>query len=254
MKLLFSLLLVASPFFVFSQTEQKVPLQGAEAVHFYADMSGLFITAANTDEISIRHVVLVNGKDRPDLKKLEIIRDGDQLKILERKPNHDVLEKEVGKNNLNVSHSRDAASSNGRWGKTKVVSYIEVTVPSRMKVTAESLYGGIEASEMVNMPMVKSKYGSIEVVFAANARINGLDYESEYQSVDVTVPATTKANLHLRTSFGSMYTDFDFPIRANMGKSQDHGVKSQPLDGSMNGGGEDITLRAKYQNIYLRTR
>lgn len=255
MKFLLSLLLAASSLCAFSQNaEQKIPLQGATAVHCYADMSGLYITTANTDVISVRHVLQVNGKDRPDLRDLEIIREGDQLKILERKPNHDLLEKEVGRHSLQVSHRRDPADTYGDWKGTRVVSYLEVTVPRKMKVTAESLYGGIEANEMMNMPMVKSKYGEIQVVFASEATVSGLDYESEYQSVDVTLPAATRADLHLRTSFGSMYTDFDFPVKANWNSSQDHGVETRPLDGTLNGGGKDITLRAKYQNIYLRKR
>ncbi len=254
MKFLLSLLLVASPFIAFSQVaEQKISLQGANALHVYADMSGLFITTANTDVVSVRHVLLVEGEDRPELKELEIIRDGDQLKILERNPTRDILEKEFGKRGLSVMHNQRNEPP-GDYRGTQIVAYLEITVPLGMKVTAESLYGGIEAREMMDMPMAKSKYGTIEVVFAANARVSGLDYESEYQAVDVTIPASTKADLQLRTSFGSMYTDFDFPVKANMKDSRDHGVKSQPLDGSLNGGGAPITLRAKYQNIYLRKR
>ncbi|MEM9928379.1 MAG: hypothetical protein AAF840_01045 [Bacteroidota bacterium] len=251
MKFYLSLLLAASPLLIFCQSEQKIPLQGATAVHFYAEVSGLYITTASTDEISVRHIVQVNGEDRPDLQELDIVRDGNELKILERKPNIKVFKEALGDDNLNITHKRDKLGD-GSWGRCSVVSYLEITVPKKMKVTAETLYGGIEAMAMENMPRAKSTYGTIEVVFSPTATVNGLDFESTYQSVDVTLPAATKADLQLRTSYGSMYTDFEFPMKANMNDSHSHEGRGQPLNGVMNGGGKAITLSATYKNIYLR--
>ena len=125
-----------------------------------------------------------------------------------------------------------------------------------MKITGESLYGGIEAREVKDMPMAKSTYGLIDVVFAADAKVGGLDYESNYQSVDVTLPADVAADLRLSTSYGNLYTDFDFIIPANgtTGHQRDHGHGKEMVKGSLNGGGRIISLTSPYKNVYLRKR
>lgn len=138
-----------------------------------------------------------------------------------------------------------------------VNAYLVVTIPANMKITAESLYGGIVAKDVKDMPMVKSVYGEIEVVFAADARINGLDYESDYQNVDVTLPTDIAANLKLGTNYGDLYTDFDFTALANgtdkRDNKHDHG-QGDHFSGVLNGGGATISLTSPYKDVYLRKR
>lgn len=259
MKLLLSLLLAAGPLLAFAQGDrQQIALDGATEVHIYGNMSGVFISTGGTDAIAINHVLTVDGEDRPDLRKLEIIRDGSMIRILEREPSNELLEKKVPGHGLSVSHRRSGEHDSGEYGGTKANAYLEITIPTGMKITVESLYGGIEAREVTEMPLAKSTYGEINVVFAANARINGLDYESDYQSVDVTLPATVAADLRLSTSYGSLYTDFEFTIPANGTDGHRHdddcGHSKELVKGSLNGGGRTIALTSPYQNIYLRKR
>ncbi|WP_020567087.1 DUF4097 family beta strand repeat-containing protein [Neolewinella persica] len=253
MKFLLSLLLAASPFFVFSQSgRQEIPLKDAREIFVFGDLSGVHITTGGTNTIAVNHVLTVNGEDQQELRQLDIVREGRTIRILEKKPTAELIKDKFPGGGMNVAHGPEKKEW-GDYGGKKVVAYLEIVVPAGVKVSAETVYGGLNARGVTEMPMAKSKYGVVEVVFAANASINGLDYESEYQSVDVTLPANTSGNLHLRTTFGNMFTDFDFPIKANMDQAgHDHGPKSQPIDAELNGGGKDITLRAKYQNIYLR--
>jgi hypothetical protein len=253
MKFLFSLLLVASPMLVFSQGgRQEIPLKNASEIFVFGDLSGVHISTGGTNTIAINHVLIVNGVDHPELRQLDIVREGGTIKIMEKKPTAELIHDEFPSKGMNVAHGPDK-KERGDYGGKRVVAYLEIVVPAGVKISAETVYGELKALEVTEMPMAKSKYGVVEVVFAANAKINGLDYESEYQSVDVTLPANTSADLHLRTTFGSMYTDFDFPIKANMDQAG-HGPKTQPIDAKLNGGGRDINLRAKFQNIYLRKR
>ncbi|MFK8163490.1 MAG: hypothetical protein AB8H12_13640 [Lewinella sp.] len=253
MKFLLSLLLVASPILVFSQAgRQEIPLKNAREIFVFGDLSGVHITTGGTNTIKINHVLTVEGEDQPALRQLDIVREGGTIKILEKKPTTKLIKDKFPGNGMNVSHGPNQ-KNDGDYRGVRVVAYLEIVVPAGVKVSAETVYGGLNAQGVMEMPMAKSKYGTVEVVFAENARINGLDYESEYQSVDVTLPANTSGDLQLRTTFGSMFTDFDFPIKANMDQAgHNHGYKSQPIDAELNGGGRDITLKAKYQNIYLR--
>jgi hypothetical protein len=258
MKRLLSLLLVASPLFAFSQgDQQEIARKGASEIHINANMSGVHIEVTDSDVISVNHVVTVEGKDRPDLRKLEVVREGSMIKIIERWPNQKLFEDKVARWGMSVSHRRNGEHASGDYNGTKANAYLEVTIPRSMKVTAESLYGGVKAKDVMNMPMVKSVYGEIEIVFAANARINGLDYESDYQNVDVTLPANVAAKLELSTSYGSLYTDFDFTSLANGTDTRrnrhrlGHGDR---VTGILNGGGQTISLTSPYQNVYLRKR
>lgn len=256
---LFSLLLAASPFLAFAQgDQQQISLDGATEVHIYGNMSGVFINTGGTNTIEVNHVLTVEGEDRPDLRKLEIIRDGSMIKILEREPSNELMKEKVSRRGLSISHKRNGEHQQGEYGGTKANAYLELTVPAGMKITVESLYGGIEAREVKDLPMAKSTYGEIDVVFAADAKINGLDYESDYQSVDVTLPASVAADLRLSTSYGNLYTDFDFTIPANGTNghrhNDKHGHGKELVKGSLNGGGRTISLVSPYKNVYLRKR
>lgn len=252
--LLLSLLLAASPFLAFAQGDvQTIALNGAKAFHLSADMSGVTIHMGGNDEIKVRHFLTVNGKDRPDLRELNIDRSGSKLSLEELKPNDQILEKEHGGGNMNVRH-RPGIYKGEEHGGTQVVSYIEVTVPTNVTLTVESLYGSIDVKGVKDMPKAKSRYGSITIVFAPDAKIAGIDYESDYQSIDLTIPSDLAANVDLDTQYGSLYSDFDISIKANTtGRSQ----RLEPftdgqLKGTINGGGDRISLHSQYKNIYLR--
>jgi len=252
---LLSLLLAASPFFAFAQGNvQTIPLDGAKAFHLSADMSGVIIHIGGNDEIKVHHFLTVNGKDRPDLRELDIDRSGNKLSLEEKKPNDQVLEKEHNHNgNMNVRH-RPGVNKGERNGGTQVVSYLEVTVPANVTLTVESLYGSIDVKGVKDLPMAKSRYGSITIVFAPDAKIAAIDYESDYQSIDLTVPSSIAANVDLDTKHGSLYTDFDISIKANTRSSgrQQRSFSGGQLSGTINGGGDRISLHSEYQNIYLR--
>jgi len=68
--------------------------------------------------------------------------------------------------------------------------------------------------------------------------------------VDVTMPASTKATLRLRSVSGEIYTDFDL----NLSKSQDNlrHIGGQVVDGSVNGGGNAVSLTSVSGDIYVR--
>lgn len=68
--------------------------------------------------------------------------------------------------------------------------------------------------------------------------------------VDVSMPANTKATLRLRSVSGEVYTDFDI----SMGKGQDdlRHVGGQVVDGSINGGGNTVSLKTVSGDIFVR--
>ncbi len=245
--LILFLLLLPVPMLL-AQGSQEIALKGATEVHFSADLSGLIIKAsASASTIQLNHVLEINGEDRPDLRDLAVTRNGNSIEITERKPTAELLNSVTKGNSVTITHNDDA---NWDWGggRMKVKAYLEVTVPADLSITAETLYGGIEASGVRLMPAAESTYGTVEVVFASDCVISNLNYKSEYQSVDVALPADIMADITLTTDYGNMYSDFDYRVPASR-----NGLKRDgKLIGTINGGGIPVSLTATYQNIYLR--
>ncbi|QIL77082.1 MULTISPECIES: DUF4097 family beta strand repeat-containing protein [Hymenobacter] len=71
-------------------------------------------------------------------------------------------------------------------------------------------------------------------------------------AVDITMPASSKTTLQLRTISGEVYTDFDI----NMGKSKEEGdmrrVGGQTVEGTVNGGGTKIALQSISGDVFVR--
>lgn len=96
---------------------------------------------------------------------------------------------------------------------------------------------------------INTIYGGVDATFSSGPPKEDIHLHSTYGNVDITLPNNTAANLRLKTSYGSMYTDFDLDVKAN-GTSQE--VSNDRLTGTINGGGKLIALNASYKNIYLR--
>ena len=265
MKYLFSLLLLFVSIVMFAQGKfQVIPLADATSVHVYGNMSGVILTVGEPDEVVVHQVLMVNGEDRSDLLKLEVAHDGNQLNILDENETQELLKKEFKGASTMIWHKPDANKYLKDYDAEVIVqAYIEVTVPADVIVTAETVYGAITGNNLISLPSATSTYGQIEVVFADNAKITGLDFSSEYASVDLTLPVGIAADLHLQTTYGSMYTDFDFPVSNLQNKAMaDAGDGTyeyeddigKPLRGRLNGGGKEIRLESTYQNIYVRQK
>jgi hypothetical protein len=85
-----------------------------------------------------------------------------------------------------------------------------------------------------------------------------MSFLSHNGDVDVTLPASAKANLKMRSDNGEIFTDFDIQIRP-AGPSQTsprgRGFRveiNQSLYGAINGGGPEFELRTYNGNIYVR--
>ena len=68
--------------------------------------------------------------------------------------------------------------------------------------------------------------------------------------VDVSMPANTKATLRLRSISGEVYTDFDL----SLGKGDDNmsHIGGQVVDGTINGGGNVVSLKTVSGDIFVR--
>jgi len=87
---------------------------------------------------------------------------------------------------------------------------------------------------------------SMGKLYIHNMKQNPSSLYSVYGLVDVTLPASTKTDVHLTSQYGDMFTDFDIKVGA------DSKISSSRVQGKINGGGPELRVNSTYQSVYLR--
>jgi len=260
MKNILFLLFSFSSFFLFAQSEHRISV-GNKTIEFR----------------EIDRLIIV-GHDEKDLK---ITRKGGSSKVDERSK---------GMRKISASGKTDntgfGLSSQGfddkvvidQVGKGDGTIMVYVPNTSVIKVVQSTYRGGdlevdnfngeldvsmhyhkVKLSNTYGPLAINTIYGGINASFSSGPPSEDIRLHSTYGNVDLTLPQNATANLRLSTSYGSMYTDFDVDVKANManadgqnGSDHDHDHKHGGLTGTINGGGKLISLNATYKNIYLR--
>lgn len=152
----------------------------------------------------------------------------------------------------------------GRAGSAN--SDLEIEVPVKTNLNLESHNGSIVSVDGIDGDIeVTNHNGKINVMNAAGSVVayshNGsvtvslrevaagkpMSFTSMNSNVDVTLPASTKADLKLRTDNGGIWTDFEVQRKPGQAGSSD-----RTQVGTINGGGADFDLQTHNGNIYLR--
>lgn len=140
------------------------------------------------------------------------------------------------------------------------------TVNSR-GITATDISGEIEASntngsiKLTNVSgsvVANTTNGDIIVTFKSIDPKAPMAFSTLNGRVDVTVPATAKANVKLHTDRGEIYSDFDVAVEPSAptttrGKDGSYRYTDQEwVTGKLSGGGPELMMRTFNGNIYIR--
>lgn len=105
--------------------------------------------------------------------------------------------------------------------------------------------------ENVNGPLkITTVHGDIDVSLGEIKNVVMLS--STHGHVDLAIPASTKANLKLDTSWGEIFVDPDFKL--DIDKAGNMVKYSDRMTAKINGGGVDIGLSSTHDNVYLRKK
>ena len=109
--------------------------------------------------------------------------------------------------------------------------------------------GDIKLSNVSGPVVANTVSGDIQVRFAT-MRQGPSSISSVSGDVDVSMPANTKVTLRMRSVSGEVYTDFDL----NLGKGDDNlrHIGGQVVDGTVNGGGNVVSLKTVSGDIFVR--
>lgn len=97
-----------------------------------------------------------------------------------------------------------------------------------------------------------SSTGTIEVIFDKVNQSSPISISTATGTIDVSLPTNTPANVELRSTMGSVYSNFDLE------EPREDGMKvvgsNRNIEGQLNNGGVDIKLKSSTGNIYLRKK
>ena len=110
--------------------------------------------------------------------------------------------------------------------------------------------GSIELVNVTGPITAHSSVGAIDVKFREVNQSSPISISSSTSPVDVSLPSNTKANIEMRSTMGSVYSNFDLEVPREDGLKAVGGQRK--IKGELNGGGVNISLRSSTGNIYLR--
>jgi len=127
------------------------------------------------------------------------------------------------------------------------------------EIEINTVDGGITLTNVGGSVVAHAVDGNIAATIARVTPQAPMAFTSLNGDLDVTLPATVKANLRLRSDQGDVFTDFDVQVIASASASRTQrngrGVRvdvNRSIYGSVNGGGPDFELRTFEGNIYVR--
>ncbi len=159
-------------------------------------------------------------------------------------------------------------------------SAILITVPVDTNLHLRSSNGSIHVDGVHGEIDVQSNNGSIKLLNIAGSvlasshnspvvvTLDRVDpakpsaFSTLNGSVDVTLPADVKASLKMTTDNGSIYSDFDVNVSAGRAITEQNNTRDgrfrvrfdRTVNGTINGGGADMTFRTANGSIVIRKK
>jgi len=119
------------------------------------------------------------------------------------------------------------------------------------EIEIESDYNDVSLENVTGPVIVRTLYGSVNAVFTQPVK-NTVSISSMHASVDLSMPATTQANVKFKSPPGNVLASPEFKIAIEKSAKKELPVYGDPIKGTINGGGVDLILTAEYDKIYLR--
>jgi hypothetical protein len=215
--------------------------------------------------------IIVRGSDRRDV---QVIARGDDAAPQSAPP--------AGLRRLTQAAGLVIAEENNQvsvstGGRNREVD-IELQVPARVNlnlmthndgdivventegdVEAQNHNGGIRLTNIAGSAVANTHNGDVHVRLTRITAEKAMSFITYNADVDVTLPATAKATLKLRSDNGEIFTDFDVQMRPGAAPQATRDARgrnrieiNQSIYGSINGGGPEFELRSYNGNIYVR--
>lgn len=157
---------------------------------------------------------------------------------------------------------------------------VYITVPVNTSLKLHTLSGGIDVdgvhgevevhtsnghltlTNISGTVTADSQNGPIRVAMDSVDASKPLTFSTLNGVVDLTLPADLKANLTVKSSHGSVYSDFDVTLGGSRATTERNGSSDgryriridDTIRGSINGGGADLTIHTLNGAVYIRKK
>jgi hypothetical protein len=130
----------------------------------------------------------------------------------------------------------------------------------------ENVNGSIELKDVSGTVLAHTVNGSVTVGLTRITPDKPMSFSSLNGKVDVTLPADTKARLHLKTTRGDIFSDFDVKVepdtskpviedsRSNGGRYRIRLNRGANIYGSINGGGPEYSFQTMNGTILIHRK
>jgi len=136
---------------------------------------------------------------------------------------------------------------------------VEVSLPenvtSQLEITCAD--GPIVLKNISGSAIATTVNGDVKATFKNVDSKAPMAFSTLIGAIDLSLPATTKANLTLKSDEGVLLSDFGLtgPVKSKLSRNTNGKYQSKltgGLGGQLNGGGQEITITNMQGNIYLR--
>lgn len=117
------------------------------------------------------------------------------------------------------------------------------------EINVSALHHNLILKDVTGPMAVKTVHGNIDGTFSNVNQDGSISIHAVYGHVDIGVPSSTKAELQLRAPYGEIYSDMDIQFDQD---GEMRTISGKKINGSINGGGVPMMLKATYDNVYLR--
>ncbi|MEL6926475.1 MAG: DUF4097 family beta strand repeat-containing protein [Bacteroidota bacterium] len=125
------------------------------------------------------------------------------------------------------------------------------------EIVVDTHHGGVKATRIAGTVVADSWHGNLIVEYTNMTNDKAQAFTTYHGRIDLTLPASTKANLKMKSSRGEIFTGFDVSLQKSNNRSEQtkDGKYKVVLDdwvtGTINGGGSEIKMETR-GNIYVR--
>jgi hypothetical protein len=188
---------------------------------------------------------------------------------------------DANRSGFNAEEDHNVVTIGGGWSATNLTiqvpanSSLELRTVNGGRITVtgingnldvENVNGSIELKDISGTVLAHTVNGTVTVGLTRPSPDKPMSFSSLNGTVDVTLPADTKARLHLKTTNGEIFSDFDVKLEPDTTKPviedsrnkggryrirMDHGAN---VYGSINGGGPEYSFQTMNGTILIHRK
>lgn len=223
-----------------------------QAIEFSISRSEISIEGYDGNEVVIRNTdyeapperakglrpLYGGGQDNTGIG-LSVEEENGTLKIVQASANDGVFEVKVP-NNVRVMIEEV------NWGSG------DINIRNHNgEIEIKSKNSDIELTNITGPVIANSTSGDVDISFSSVSSANPTSVTLVSGYIDVTMPASTKADMHLSSTSGEIYTNMDLQMKGQKKNMMRLGG-GREIESTLNGGGVEMEFKSVSGDIYLR--